>query len=233
MLKQLVMTEEMMVDNYATLVGHIEKYKNLHMDDKNNRFDILMDFYVNHADNIIAEPASGKLYFHSCFPGGYVHHILNTYEFAKRLKPLWETASETFTDEQLFVTMINHDLFKVGDPFKGIPYYIPQTSDWHRKNQDQYYMHNPDLEWMEMTDATLYILSQINFPLDKTEYISIKIHDGLYVEGNKPYLVGWSDDKTIKSNLPYLAHQADMLATRHEYMEWKNQKIVRVYNNEA
>jgi len=228
-LKQLSLTEEEIVENYEILIKNIEHYKNENLLKDNNRFDTLIDFYINYADCIISEPASGKLHFHSCFPGGYVHHILTVCEFAKRLKPLYETVGETFTDEEMFVTLVNHDLFKVGDPFNKIPYYIRQTSDWHIKNQKEYYTHNPELQWMEMTDRTLYTLSQLGFKLTENEYIAIKIHDGLYVEGNKPYLISWSEAKTIKSNLPYLAHHADMLATRHEYMELKNQKIVRIY----
>lgn len=229
MLKQLVLTEDQMAENYELLISKIDEYRKKYPD--GSRFDNLYNFYMDNAGSIITEPASGKLYFHSAFRGGYVHHILTVYEFGKRIKSLYETVGETFTDEEMFVTLINHDLFKVGDPFNNIPYYLDQDSDWHKKNQKEYFLHNPDLEWMEMTDRTLYTLSKINFPLTQNEYIAIKIHDGLYVDGNKPYLINWSENKTLRSNLPYLAHHADMLATRHEYMEYKNQKIVQIYKD--
>ncbi len=38
----------------------------------------------------------------------------------------------------------------------------------------------------------------------------------MYEEGNKPYLMGFGENSKMKSNLPQLVHQADMIATRFE-----------------
>jgi len=51
--------------------------------------------------------------------------------------------------------------------------------------------------------------------VSETEYLSIKLHDGLYEEANKAYYMS-NADHGIKSNLPYVIHQADLTATRIE-----------------
>jgi len=62
----------------------------------------------------------------------------------------------------------------------------------------------------------LYYLQKANIPVSENEYLAIKLHDGLYEEGNKPYYITFSEDTAIKSNLPYIIHQADLLASRIE-----------------
>ena len=50
----------------------------------------------------------------------------------------------------------------------------------------------------------------------------------MYEEANKGYLMGYGEAKNLKTNLPYLLHQADMLATRWEkeqYMFSKDSEI--------
>jgi hypothetical protein len=51
--------------------------------------------------------------------------------------------------------------------------------------------------------------------------IAIQTHDGLYDEGNKKYLMGWGVEQKPRTSLPFILHQADLMAARIEFeVEW-------------
>ena len=100
-------------------------------------------------------------------------------------------------------------------------YYIPQTSDWHRKNRDEIYTHNPALQYMKVPDRGLWLLQHYGVKVTDKEYIGIKLTDGLYDEANKAYLMSWNPDFGLRSNMAYILHQADMMATHIESDQWK------------
>ena len=81
-------------------------------------------------------PASGKLHFHSAYVGGYIDHVMNVCKNSFSVKKLFADQGGliNFTDEELFFAALHHDLGKLGDG--EIPHYIPEESDWHRKNQN-------------------------------------------------------------------------------------------------
>ena len=58
------------------------------------------------------------------------------------------------------------------------------------------------------------------------EMLGIKLADGMYDEGNVQYLKTYSEDKKIKSNLPFIVHQADMATSRIEYEQWLHNKNI-------
>ena len=74
---------------------------------------------------------------------------------------------------------------------------------------------------MTVPDRGLWLLNQIGVEVSKNEYLAIKLHDGLYDEANKPYLMSWSPETKLRTSLPYIIHQADLLAARIEFeREW-------------
>jgi hypothetical protein len=55
----------------------------------------------------------------------------------------------------------------------------------------------------------------------KNEMLAIKLHDGLYDEANKPYLINYLPETKPRTSLIYILHQADLLAARVEFeREW-------------
>ena len=50
--------------------------------------------------------------------------------------------------------------------------------------------------------------------------IGIKCTDGLYDESNKPYFISRMKESKLRINLPYVMHQADLMAARIEYEMW-------------
>mgnify|MGYP001448597298 FL=1 len=170
-------------------------------------------------------PASGKEHYHYAHVGGYVEHVLHIIDYALQIKGTWEKNGATinFTDEELIFAAMHHDLGKVGDLEED--YYIPQDSDWHRKNQGSIFKHNPKIEYMTVTDRALWLLQHFGVSMTQNEFIGLRLTDGMYEEANKSYYVSYIPERQLRSNIAYILHQADMLATHVEYDEWKRGEL--------
>lgn len=182
----------------------------------------LLGLYQAQEENLALAPASSRTAFHNAFAGGYVDHIIRVVEASLKLYDVWEefgADTTTFTKEEMVFAAINHDLGKLG--FDGKPAYIPNDSEWHIKNQGAVYKPNTELPFIPIQDSSLFILQKAGIELSFNEYVAIKTHDGLYDDGNKAYLISAQAESKLRSCLPLLLHQADMLASRVEWeKEW-------------
>ena len=172
-------------------------------------------------DRMMFTPGSGTAHFHNCFIGGYVEHVLHITKIARKLFVDYKElgAHIDYTEEEVIFAALHHDLGKVGDLEND--YYIPQTSDWHRKNRDEIYTHNPALQYMKVPDRGLWLLQHYGVKVTDKEYLGIKLTDGLYDEANKSYLMSYNPDFGLRSNMPHILHQADMMSTYIESDQWK------------
>jgi len=180
------------------------------------RGEKLLSFYDQYADRIALMPASGKTSYHNAFAGGYVDHVLRVILLSMKISKLWKEsgAIQDFTDEELIFVALNHDLGKFGT--LEHEEYLQENEDyWIKKGQ--VYKHNPDIDFMKTSERSLFLLQQLGISLTQNEYLGIKLHDGLYEEGNKGYYIAYSEEYRLRSNLPYIIHQADLLATRIEH----------------
>jgi hypothetical protein len=51
--------------------------------------------------------------------------------------------------------------------------------------------------------------------------LAIQTHDGLYDEANKKYLFSYMPEQKPRTSLPFILHQADLMAARIEFeREW-------------
>lgn len=187
-----------------------------------DRKEKLKALYESLMEEMILAPASGKPSYHNAFPGGYIEHVNRVVHCALKTKELWESMGAVidFTDEELVFTALNHDLGKVG--YKGNPNYLPQTDSWRRDKLGEEYTPNKDLTFMLIQDRSLFTLQQNNIPVNEKEYLAIKLHDGLYDDVNKPYYISFNPDSKFRTNLVYILHQADFLASKVEYDRWKS-----------
>ena len=212
-MKQL--TEQQIMDNWDKLIKLIEDTF------EGEREEKLLKMYKYFEDRMSVAPASGKAAYHNAMVGGYVEHVLHVTDCAVQLKKLWESngANINFTEEELIFAAMHHDLGKVGDLTED--YYIPQDSEWHRKNRGEIFKHNPNLQYMTVTDRAIFILNHFQIVMSEWEYIGLRLTDGLYEDANKTYLMSYNPDWSLKSNIAYILHQADMMATHIEYDEWQ------------
>lgn len=211
-MKQL--TEKQIIENWESLMKLIEDTFD------GERKEKLLGMYKYFEDRMSVAPASGKAHYHNAMVGGYVEHVLHVTNCALKIKKLWveDGATINFTDEELIFAAMHHDLGKVGDLEED--YYIPQDSEWHRKNQGSIFKHNPKLQYMSVTDRALFILQHFGIPMSEWEYIGLRLTDGMYEEANKTYYMNYNPDWSLKSNIAYILHQADMMATHIEGDEW-------------
>jgi hypothetical protein len=118
-----------------------------------------------------------------------------------------------FTKQELIFAALHHDLGKLGNPDEG-PHYVDQDSDWHRKRGELYSI-NENLQYFNVPERALFLLQKYGIEITQTEWLAIKLSDGLYDEGNKAYLKNFAK-YAMKTNLPYIIHWADHLACRVE-----------------
>ena len=190
---------------------------------KGERLDKLNHMYDYFEARMCVAPASGKEHYHNAHVGGYVEHVLHVIDCAVKLKKLWEDSGATinFSDEELIFAAMHHDLGKVGDEL-GNEFYTPNESEWHIKNQGKIYNVNPDIEHMDVTDRSFFLLQHYGIKYSTREFYGIRLADGMYVKANEAYLKTSMPNMMLRTHLPVIVHQGDMMATYYERDMWKN-----------
>ena len=189
------------------------------------RLEKLNKMYDYFEDRMCVAPASGTEHFHNAHVGGYVEHVLHVVDLALKFTNVWEADGATidFTVEEIIFAALHHDLGKIGDLEED--YYIPQESEWHRKNRGEIFTHNPKLNYMTVTDRAIFLLNHFGLEMSEKEFIGLRLTDGLYEEANKKYYITYTPGNTLKTNIAYILHQADMAASHIEYDEWKRGEL--------
>ena len=207
-------TAEQLEENYRKFLTYIDKYIT------GERQDKLKHLYLDHAERIMLMPAASVDHHHNAFPGGYVDHVIRVMDCALMIKNLWASsgAEINYTDEELVFAALNHDLGKFGT--EEAEQYLPNDSEWHRKNQGKIYKFNDVNPFMIVPDRSLFILQQRGIVVSLNEYLGIKLHDGLYEEANKAYYLSHSAAAKLRTNLPIVLHHADHMASRIEFEMW-------------
>jgi hypothetical protein len=210
------LTPEQIQDNWNELLSYIEEYIS------EPRKDKLLEFYEQYADRLILMPAAHKKEYHNAFPGGYVEHVLRVIRCAIKQSTLWESEGcdmNTFTTEELVFSALNHDLGKMGDEEQES--YIPQTDNWRREKLGEDYMFNTKVPFASVPDRGLFMLQSHDIQYTFNEMIAIQTHDGLYDKANEKYLMSYMPEQKPRTSLPFILHQADLMAARIEFeREW-------------
>ena|ERR1019366_2248693 len=199
-------------DNYKTLIGILETSI---IEPK--RLKALMKLYKDYEEQIKFAPASGKLNFHNAFVGGYLDHVLRVEKLAQQMADMMETNGGAIdcTREEITFAAIHHDLGKLGMP--GQPYYRIQDDEWRQKKMMEVFTNNDTGQYMKVLDITLYLLQLYGIQYTQNEMLGIRLADGMYDEANSPYLKDRKGDFPIRTNIIYLIHWADHMASRIEH----------------
>jgi hypothetical protein len=206
------LTAEQIQDNWNKFLSIID----VHISEP--RRSNLKAFYEQYAERIMLMPASHKKESQNAFPGGYVDHVLRVVLCAFKLNEVWVDMgvdTSTYTFEELVFAALNHDLGKMGDEQNES--YIPQTDQWRKEKLGEDYKFNDRLEHMSVPDRGLHLLMSHGVTFSRNEMLAIKLHDGLYDDANKPYLMSWSPETKPRTALVYIVHQADLMAARIEF----------------
>ena len=214
------LTAEQLKENWDKFLGFIDTYIS------SPRKEKLLEFYKKYEERFILMPASHKNAYHNCFIGGYVEHVLRVVEAALELDSVWKkfgVDDSTYTVEELVFSALNHDLGKFDTPEEAC--YIEQTDEWRRTKLNETYTFNTKVEFMSVPDRGLNLLLEHGISYTKNEFLTIKLHDGLYDESNKPYLMSFSPETKPRTSLIYIVHQADLMAARIEFEKEWNDKL--------
>ena len=210
------LTAEQIQNNWVEFLTNIETHIS------SPRKEKLVEFYKKYEERIMLMPAAHKKEYHNSFPGGYVEHVNRVVKAALSLSATWEgfgADMSTFTQEELVFSAINHDLGKMGDEENES--YIPQTDQWRRDKLGEDYMFNTKVPFASVPDRGLYMLQSHGINYTFNEMLAIKTHDGLYDESNKKYLHTFMPEQKPRTCLPFILHQADLMAARIEFeKEW-------------
>ena len=205
------LSEKEITENLSKFYDFIDKYISI------DRATKLKEFYKTIELTLATAPASSVSFAHNCFAGGYVEHVNRVVEAALILAKVWDRFGNVrdFTDEQLVFSAINHDLGKLGDS-DDQPYYLPNDNQWEIDKRGKYFKFNSELNHLRVSERSLFSLQKAGISVDYTEYLAIKLHDGLYEKSNEDYFMPHNPDFQLKSNLPYILHQADLMASKVE-----------------
>jgi len=210
------LTAEQIQENWNVFMGNIEKYIS------SPRKEKLIAFYEKYQERISLMPAAHKKEYHNAFPGGYVEHVNRVVRCSLKQAELWKEEGadmDTFTIEELVFSAINHDLGKMGDEENES--YIPQTDKWRRDKLGEDYMFNKKVPFASVPDRGLFLLQSHNVQYSFNEMLAIQTHDGLYDSANEKYLKSYMPEQKPRTSLPFILHQADMMAARIEFeREW-------------
>jgi hypothetical protein len=210
------LTAEQIAENWDKLMSRIDAYIT------EPRRSNLKAFYEKYSERIMLMPAAHKKEYHNAFPGGYVDHVLRVIDCALKINNVWVEMGvddTTYTIEELVFSALNHDLGKIGDEENES--YIPQTDQWRKEKLGEDYTFNSKLPFASVPDRGLFLLQQHGIKYSFNEMITIQTHDGLYDEGNKKYLIAFMPEQKPRTSLPFIVHQADLMAARIEFEhEW-------------
>ena len=109
------MTKELTPEHIQHNWGNLMRIIDMHF--SGERLEKLKTMYDYFEERMCMAPASGKEHFHNAHAGGYVEHVIHVTTSALKIKPIWEQsgANIEFTDEELVMAALHHDLGKVGD----------------------------------------------------------------------------------------------------------------------
>lgn len=211
-----MLTANQISENYQKHLKIVDHYIS-------DRKDKVIELITSFGDNYVMSPASGKSWHHNAFPGGYVDHVNRVVQYAIKQTKMYEEMGGTvdYTEEEIVFAALFHDLGKLGDGEQEN--YIQQTDQWRRDKLFENYTYNPDLDFMLVPDRSLYILQNNGIPVNKKEFLAIRLHDGVFDKANEAYFYSNMPSSRMKTSIVNVLHSADFLASKVEYDMWRAQ----------
>lgn len=179
-----------------------------------DRHTNLKRLYSDFESRLIASPASGKVFHHCAYEGGYLDHVLNVIDAAPKVTKLYAHLGGTvdFSQEELIFAAMHHDLGKLGDD-EG-PYYEKEYDDfWLKKGYT--FKRGAGTQTSTVYDKTVYLLGKYGIPCTKKELIGIRMADGVFEPANKAYFEAFGVFPH-KTAIGYIVHWADWMSTNTE-----------------
>ena len=130
-------------------------------------------------------PASDRVDSGYATPGGLLAYMHLVMKGARQLAP---TLAPDEDVTSIIKVALFHDIGRVGDPRRRVPYYVPETDSWKRDKLGKGYRYNEELQKMTHSSRSLYVLSCYGVPLTMHEWVAIQTAHGYGLEENRFYI---------------------------------------------
>lgn len=191
-----MLTAEQIVENY-------NKFEALSAKTGEHRQEALKEFFSNMGERLAMAPASSKIEFHNCFPGGLVEHSLRVLQNAIKLAKAMDIK---VNQEELIFSCLFHDIGKLGD--LDHERYLEQDEEYWKKRGNLYKV-NPKMRFMTVPHNSMFLLQHFGIKASFNEMMAILLNDGHFDPVNEAY-------KMKEPDLAIVVHQSDLLSTRWE-----------------
>jgi len=182
------------------------------------RYGAIKNMLKEIEERLVMCPASTK--YHGNYPGGLLEHLVDCIDAAFFISNylVFIGVKNIPSNESILFCAAFHDIGKMGDD--KIDYYIPELSDWHRKNLGRTYKINPDEQKVLLThpDGSIYLLNHFGIKLSIEEYQAIKVHDGEYAKENAD--VYPFNDVCLLTHIIQLADQLSCTIRTDKMVKW-------------
>jgi len=122
------------------------------------------------SEDIILAPASTRLEYVCCYPGGLVEHSLRVLNFMAKLRVLYEKSLEVPVTSVVLVGLF-HDIGKIGSKTKN--YYVEKDSKWHQEKLGQFYDIHDKFKGISVNQLSLFTLTENEVKLNLDEWYAI------------------------------------------------------------
>lgn len=179
------------------------------------RVEKLLRFYTDFENRVKSAPASGKIFYHYAYPGGYLDHVLRVTDTAVKFIRFYKHVggNPDCTEQEVIFAAMHHDLGKLGT--LEAPFYEVEN-DMYWIEQGYTYKVRDDVIRMDTFDRSIFLLNAYGIPYSQKEMIGIKMANGMFDQSAKWYFEGGGPFSPIGCNIGYLVHWADWMCTRAE-----------------
>lgn len=185
------------------ILSNFEEYRSL-LEKTGTRAEAALNMVDSLGERLVMCPASARVDYHNCFPGGLVDHSLRV---LKNCLSLMKAFDWKLSKESVIIGTLFHDLGKVGDHVNS--YYVPQTDSWKRDKLGELYTYNRSMQYMSVPHRGIFLCQHYGVKLTEDEMLAILLNDGQYDEANAKY-------KLKEPALADAVHMADLIATKYE-----------------
>jgi hypothetical protein len=119
------------------------------------------------APKMFSCPASYRIDYNSCFPGGLVHHSLKVMKYMVRLAE--GLKYKDYNKDSVVILSLFHGIGKIGDGVDD--FYLPNDDYW--KSRGYHYKINDKFNKISPHHLSLYLLQKYDIELTYEEYMAI------------------------------------------------------------
>lgn len=198
-------TQEEAMENVETILTLIEEYIS-----EPNKTALTDAFNGEFGELYFSAPASGNTNYHLAIPGGLAAHSLNV---LSALKTLNDSFGMKFSDEDMILCALLHDLSKACSPDMKNPHFVPveKNEKWRADKYGDVYTKDYSKGYLTNRDRSYFIMQQLGIKLTFEQYQAVMIADGWFSEQNKAY-----NGQAQCCKLALFLHFADFISSIQE-----------------